>query len=224
MQSDCKIAVRLHLVTSAVNAPPANRRDARTRATERRIIEAAHRLFVEHGWSGTTLADVAAAADVAERTVYVRFGTKSALLRRVIEVAVAGDDEPRPLREREWYQTAVTAPTLDERVDAFAKGAAALLSRAAPVIAVAIRAMGLDSGLADTAAAGHAGTRDDIRRLWRRAHVDGLLPAHVDPTWLAETISVIGQADVYLLGREIHGWTPKKYENWLRTTIRRLLA
>jgi AcrR family transcriptional regulator len=224
MQSDCNVAARLQHVPAPVNATSPDRRTARVRATERQILVAAHRLFVERGWTATTLADVAATADVAERTVYVRFGTKAALLRRVIEVAVAGDDEPQPVRDREWYRVAATAPTLAARIDAFARGAAALLSRAAPVIAVALQAMGLDRDLAATAAAGHAHTREDLSNLWGQAHRDGLLPAHVDAEWFATTVSVIGQADVYLLGRELYGWTPEDYEGWLRTTLRRLLA
>lgn len=204
--------------------PPSDRRATRTRETERRILTAARELFVTRGWAGTTLTDVAATADVAERTVYVRFGTKAAILNRIIQIAVAGDDEPTAVRERQWYRTALTATTLDERIDAFAAGAAALMSRAAPVIAVALQAIGDDTTLAAAARAGHAGTREDIKQLWRQAHTDGLLPDHVDLTWFLDTIAVIGQADVYLLGTEVVGWTPRKYENWLRNTLRHLLT
>lgn len=224
MQCDCKIAVILHLVTNPVNADSTGRRDARTRATEARILRAASELFVTRGWSGTTVTDVATAADVAERTVYVRFGTKGALLRRAIDVAVAGDDEPVPVRERPWFQTALTAATLDERIDSYAAGAAALMKRAAPLIAVALQAVGDDSILADAASAGHAGTRDDLQRLWRQAEADGLIPGHVNVPWFLDTIAVIGQADVYLLGHEVVGWTPRRYEQWLQTTLRRLLS
>jgi AcrR family transcriptional regulator len=211
-------------VPDPVKRPIADRRETRIRETERRILAAAHELFVADGWAGTTLRDVAAAADVAERTVYVRFGTKGALLNRVIGAAIAGDADPIPVRDRPWYRTALTAPTLEGRIDAYAAGASALMSRAAPVIAVALSAMGDDSAIADSARAGHAGTREDVKRLWQRAHNDGLFPDHVDVTWFIETVSVILQADVYLLGVEVQSWTPRKYENWLRTTIRRLLA
>jgi AcrR family transcriptional regulator len=206
-----------------VNPLIPHRRENRTRETERRILAAAHELFVANGWAGTTLRDVAATADVAERTVYVRFGTKGALLNRVIGAAVVGDVDPIPVRDRPWYRTALTAPTLEERIDAYAAGASALMSRAAPVIAVALSAMGDDAALADSAKAGHAGTREDVKRLWRRAHKDGLVPDHVNIRWLVETVCVILQADVYLLGVEVQGWTSRKYEAWLRTTLVQLL-
>jgi AcrR family transcriptional regulator len=209
-------------MTRPVKPAPPDRRHSRARTTEGQILRAAHELFVTRGWVGTTLTDVAAAADVAERTVYVRFGTKMALLQRVIDVAVVGDDEPVAVREREWYRVAMTAPTLDERIDAYAKGAAALVARAAPVIAVALQAAGSEPGLAAAARAGHLGTRDDLRRLGQQAHKDGLIPDSVDLRWFLDTITVVGQADVYLLGVEVHGWTQRRYEKWLAATVRRL--
>ena len=223
MQPDCNDAVTLQLVVPSVNPRSHSRRDAQIRATEVRILAAARELFVTRGWSGTTLTDVAAAADVAERTVYVRFGTKAAVLQRVIQIAVAGDHEPTAVRDREWYQTALTAATLEERIDAFAAGGAALMSRAAPVIAVALQAIGDDPALGEAARAGHAASREDIRRVWRKAHADGLFPAGIDLAWFLDTVAVIGQADVYLLGGEVVGWTPRRYEKWLRSTLRQLL-
>jgi AcrR family transcriptional regulator len=45
---------------------------ARTRAA---IVEAAHERFGERGWSGTTIRDVAEAADVSPKTIEAVFGT-----------------------------------------------------------------------------------------------------------------------------------------------------
>jgi AcrR family transcriptional regulator len=53
---------------------------------------------------------------VAPRTVYVRFGTKQALFQRVMGVAVVGDTDPVDLANRDWAQRALTAATLQERL------------------------------------------------------------------------------------------------------------
>jgi AcrR family transcriptional regulator len=111
---------------AAVNS----RQAARIARTEARILEAATELFVRDGYQPTTLAAVAAAAGVGERTVYVRFGTKVALLRRAVDVAVAGDAEDRPVAERPWVLEALGAATLEERVDALVAGSVALMARA----------------------------------------------------------------------------------------------
>jgi AcrR family transcriptional regulator len=62
------------------------------------------------GYTATTLAAVAEAAQVGARTVYVRFGTKAALLKRVVDVAVVGDAEPVDVG-RDPARSAMTALT-----------------------------------------------------------------------------------------------------------------
>ena len=203
---------------------PAGLRAARVAENEERILRAAHDLFVRNGYRATTLTAVADAAGVAHRTVYVRFGTKAALLKRVIDVALVGDLAPIDVVSRTWYRTATTAPTLDERITALAKGSAQLLMSAADVIAVAREAEPAEPLLAAAARAGRAATRDAIRTFWARAHDDGLLPAGCDVTWLADTTGVLAHAETYLLMRETLQLTPEPYQNWLATTWRRMAA
>lgn len=45
---------------------------------------------------------VAADAGVALPTVELVFGTKAKLLKAVVDVAIAGDDEPVPMLDREY--------------------------------------------------------------------------------------------------------------------------
>jgi AcrR family transcriptional regulator len=222
MQLNCKIAVILHRVTKDVK--PAGLRAARVRENEERIVRAAHELFARHGYQATTLTAVADAAGVAHRTVYVRFGTKAALLKRVIDVALVGDLAPVDVINREWYRTATTAPTLDERIAAMAKGSARLMASAADVIAVAREAEPAEPLLAAAARAGRAATRDAVRTFWARARDDKLLPADCDLAWLADSTSVLAHAETYLLMRETLQLTPERYENWLAVTWRRMAA
>jgi len=203
---------------------PAGLRAARVVENEERILRAAHGLFVRHGYQGTTLTAVADAAGVAHRTVYVRFGTKATLLRRVIDMAVAGDLAPVDVVSREWYHTATTAPALEERITAFAEGSARLVTAAADVIGVALQAAPAEPELAAAARAGRAATRDAVRSFWTRARDDGLLPTGCDVTWLADTTSVLAHAETYLLMRQTLQMSPKQYENWLATTWRRMAA
>ena len=222
MQYHCKITVILHLMTKPVK--PTGLRAARVLENEERIVRAAHQLFVRDGYQATTLTAVADAAGVAHRTVYVRFGTKAALLKRVIDVALVGDLAPIDVVSREWYRTATTAPTLDARIAAFAAGSARLMASAADVIAVAREAEPTEPLLASAAHAGRAATRDAIWTFWTRAREDGLLPGGCDLTWLAETTSVLAHAEAYLLMRETLQMTQKRYQNWLATTWRRMAA
>ncbi|MBO0771315.1 MAG: helix-turn-helix transcriptional regulator [Actinobacteria bacterium] len=201
---------------------PAGLRAARVLANEERIVRAAHELFARNGYQATTLTAVADAAGVAHRTVYVRFGTKAALLKRVIDVALVGDLAPIDVVSREWYRTATTAPTLTARIAAAASGSTRLMASAADVIAVAREAEPAEPLLAAAARAGRAATRDAVREFWTRARDDGLLPAGCDLAWLADTTSVLAHAETYLLMRETLGMTPERYESWLATTWHRM--
>ncbi|HTR90384.1 MAG TPA: helix-turn-helix domain-containing protein [Trebonia sp.] len=209
-------------MTEAVKS--AGLRAARVLENEERILRAAHALFARNGYHATTLTAVADAAGVGHRTVYVRFGTKAALLKRVIDLAVAGDLAPIDVVSREWYRTATTAPTLQERIAEFAKGSARLVTSMADLIPVARQAEPTEPLLAAAARAGRAATRDAVRTFWERARDDGLLAAGCDVTWLADTTSALAHAETYLLMRETLRMSPERYENWLATTWHRLAS
>jgi Bacterial regulatory proteins, tetR family len=69
-------------------------REAQLARTEERIVAAATGLFLADGYVATTLDALAGRAQVGARTVYVRFGSKAALFKRVVDVAIVGDAEP----------------------------------------------------------------------------------------------------------------------------------
>ena len=54
-----------------------------------RIVDAARRLFAEHGFDEVTMAEVAAAASVARATVFNHFGSKHALVEAITEDVIA---------------------------------------------------------------------------------------------------------------------------------------
>ena len=74
---------------------PRRRYDAsgrRARAAERRsaVVDAARSRFLAHGFTDTTMSEVAADAGVSVESVYKWFGTKAGLLKAVWERALAG--------------------------------------------------------------------------------------------------------------------------------------
>jgi AcrR family transcriptional regulator len=55
-------------------------RERKKQRTRRALIEAAVRLFEERGYDGTTVADIAAAAELSTRTFFLHFPTKEAVV------------------------------------------------------------------------------------------------------------------------------------------------
>jgi AcrR family transcriptional regulator len=66
------------------------RRAEQARQTRNAIIETARRLFLRDGYAGTTIAAIAAAAQVSVETIYKAFGGKPGLVRAICDAALAG--------------------------------------------------------------------------------------------------------------------------------------
>jgi AcrR family transcriptional regulator len=221
MQFSCIDAVILQQMDEAVKT---DRRALRRAETERRLVEAATQLFTERGYAVTTLADIAAHADLAPRTLYLHFATKAELLLTCVQQAIVGDAEPVPLADRPAMGETMTAPTLDERLRLMASLTASLMERTGPLLEVAFQAAPAEPSVAAAAAAGRAATRQTLQEFWRRADEDGLLPPSTDLEWLTETAILLTHADTYLLIRRTAGWSIDTYRSWLHTTWRRLVS
>jgi AcrR family transcriptional regulator len=206
-----------------VNGSAGARRAERVAATEERLIDAAGLLFLRHGYAGTTLTAVAEAAGLAPRTVYLRFGTKAALFRRTMDVAVVGDTAAVDVAHRDWTRRSLTEPTLEERMRVWARGVREIMARLGPLLPVAEQAGAVEPEIAAAAQAARQDSREQVRRFWTRAAADGLLAPRADVDWLADTTAVVSAADTYLHIRRTLEWDDGTYEQWLLTTWRRLL-
>lgn len=187
---------------------------ARAERTEGRIIGAAAELFVAQGYRGATLSDVASAAGVSDRTVYVRFATKADLLKRVIDVAVVGDTQQIDLAHRDWVVTTMTAPTLHERLVADAAGTTALFVRLAPIIAIALQVEPDEPVIAASAQAGRDGTLAAVQSFWSTLYDDGLMNPDCDLAWVIATCGLLGTPETYLHMTRTTRWSPGEYEHW----------
>jgi AcrR family transcriptional regulator len=67
-------------VTTKAGRPTSDELERR----KQRVIEAATKLFVDHGFAATSLVDIARHAGVATRTIYQHFGDKADMFREVI--------------------------------------------------------------------------------------------------------------------------------------------
>jgi AcrR family transcriptional regulator len=181
--------------------------------TRRRVLEAALRLFVERGYAGTTVAAVAEEARVSPETIYLSLGGKRGLLEGVIEMAIAGGDDP-PTEENEWWDAVAQLPSARERLERIVECSCRILARTAPVHAV-IR------GAADKEAfAAALGTRllherltnqtDRIRRYLRGDLAEGLSISEAGQRYCALT-----SPELYYLFTVELGWTAEQHEKWL---------
>ena len=209
-------------VTSDREPPPL--RQAQTALTEDRIVAAATDLFLTSGYVDTTLEAVAKAARVGVRTVYVRFGTKAELFKRVVDVAIVGDTAPVDVLGRDWMQLALTAPTAAERIAAAAAAGRQIMERSGALFAVALQAAAIEPAIQEAFQEGRRGARRAQEVFWTAMADDGLLPAGADVAWLIGTTGLLGSAETYLQAGYLYSWSFDQYEEWLVTTWSRLAA
>jgi AcrR family transcriptional regulator len=204
----------------AAGPPPL--RQAQVALTEQRIVTAATGLFLADGYLATTLEAVAKQARVGARTVYVRFGTKAALFKRVVDVAIVGDTDPVDVLGRDWMREALTAPTAAARIAAGAAAGRQIMARTGPLFAVAQQAAAVEPLI--------AGFWDQGRRQYRRAQQvfwaamarDGLLAQDADLDWLTDSAAILGAAETYLLTTRLTSWDLDAYQAWLADGLTRL--
>jgi AcrR family transcriptional regulator len=81
-------------------------------AQERRaaVVEAASRLFMREGFSGTTIARIAEDAGVSEEMVYKVFGNKIALVQAIRAKALAGEGPVHAERRSDLMQASQNDP------------------------------------------------------------------------------------------------------------------
>ncbi len=108
-------------------------RRERSEASRLRIVKAAYRLFCERGYSGTMLADVAAASGVAVQTVRFHYHTKGELLSRAYDLAVMGEGEPLAPQHQAWWAAAEEADDVVGAAASLASGVGAIMIRVTPL-------------------------------------------------------------------------------------------
>ena len=139
----------------------ARRQDAAQRRRAA-VVEAAGRLFMREGFSGTTIARIAADAGVSEETVYKAFGNKIALVRAIRDKALAGEGPVHAERRSDRMQASHRDPRTIIR--GWGVLTMEVAPRVAPVLLLVREAAASDPEL--------AGLREemDAARLTRMAH------------------------------------------------------
>ncbi|MEV0999454.1 helix-turn-helix domain-containing protein [Nonomuraea sp. NPDC050202] len=192
--------------------------------TRRRVLSAAGDLFVAQGYGATTLQEVADRAGVAVQTVYFVFGNKRRLLKELVDVTIAGDDEPVATLDRPWFREAMAAATAGEHLLRHVAGTRAVLERVAPMTKVL-----------EVAAA----TDPEVPQMWPEAED----PRHVVATAAARSLMAkpgarrevpvedaadllygVLSPDLYLLFVRERGWAPERFERWAYETLLRDLV
>ena len=183
------------------------------------ILDAAAKLFVDPGYAATPLTAIATEAGVAIQTVYKIFGSKKALLSALIDVTIAGDDEPVPLSQRSFVAEIAALPDLRAKLARSARHLSDTQARQARVV---------------VALAGAATADPDAAAIWRKNLADRRRGMAMFAAELASTgqvrpdLPVERVTDILWLAMDVRnydylvrerGWSVQEFERWYVDTV-----
>ncbi len=172
------------------------------------LVAAATTLFLQHGWTATTMTQVAAAAGLARPTLYLHFDTKLALLIACIDSALSDV----PVAERADYQAMAHGSTPRRAVTA-ARWLRDAYQRSAPIQRV------LDDAASSSAEAAQAHARMEQRRHDEFTRACSLvLAGQSPPLAFVDEIWALGSRMMWFKLAE-RGWSPQDWEAWFTRVI-----
>jgi AcrR family transcriptional regulator len=188
--------------------------------TRRAILHAAARLFVDPGYSATSVAAVARAAGVSTQTVYNAFATKPGLLKSVYDVTLAGDDSDVPFSERPEVKATYEVEDPREFLRAYAALGRSVLDRVGSLsLQVAAGAAAGDPDLValqqiidDERAAG-------TLMVAQRAAELGKLAPGLTVERARDRIWTLNSVQVWHLLTVGRGWTGDEYQEWIGSAM-----
>jgi AcrR family transcriptional regulator len=185
----------------------------------RLVCDAARRLFSAKGYLATSIDDIAAEAGVARPTVFTAVGPKPAILKAVVDQAIAGDDQAIPVADRRWFTEAIDEPDPRRAIGLHARNLCDIQQRFALLLHALETAAAVD---ADAAA-----LHTEIRRQ-RRVGIAGIAAdiaakatLRCDEQTLTDMLVALPH-DAYR--RLVHeaGWPVEKFRTWLADLVERV--
>lgn len=192
---------------------------ARTRLARAAVIDAARTLFFERGYGATTIEAISALSDVPPATVYRLFSSKRGILKALLDVSIAGDDEAVPMADRPPVRSLLAAPDPRNKVAGFVAIAAQVNSRTAAIYRILVSAAASDpdaAALLDELTRQRQDGQGGLARSLARA---GALRPKLRERDAGDIIHALMSPEVYRLLVVDRGWPPERYEKWLTETL-----
>jgi AcrR family transcriptional regulator len=204
------------MVTSAGQRSTAGKgTQARTRLARAAVAEAARTLFLDRGYGATTVEAISTLSDVPAATVYRLFGSKLGILKALLDISIAGDDQSVPLEERPQVLALLADPDPRDQLSGFAGIARGIMSRTEPVYRILVSAADSDPDaaalLAEQSRQRQRGQGGIARHLARA----GALRPGLRERDAADIIHALMSPEVYRLLVRDRRWSPDRYEQWL---------
>jgi AcrR family transcriptional regulator len=179
---------------------------------------------VDHGYGAATIAGIARRAAVSPETVYATFRTKRGILAALVDVSIAGDDEPLAIIDRDWVGELRSEPDRGRRIEILAHQGRLILERRASIDTIVQGAAAADPEIGSLLESGRAERHAGQRALLgivagSRGFRNGLT---LDGA--ADILFALGSPEVYRLLTDVRGWSADRFEAWYTHEIESLVG
>lgn len=203
---------------------PAPDRQARTRRTRAAVVEAARSLFLERGYSATTIEAISERSDTPQATVYRLFSSKLGILKAVLDVSIVGDDEAVAMLDRPHVRALLSDQEPKHQLAGFAALLRDVMARVASVHRTLAEAARADKDAASLLAEIARQRQEGQRRIARSLARSNALRPDLRERDAADLIYTLASPEVYCLLVFDRSWSGERYEQWLhRILVEQLL-
>jgi AcrR family transcriptional regulator len=189
-------------------------RAEKAQANRQRMRAAAQTLFASRGYSATSMQAIADEAGMAVQTLYFTFRTKRALLSELLDVAVAGDDEPVPTLERPRVLAAIDNPDPVVQLHELAGIAREIYERVAPVLQVVAHAAPGDPEIHELWMTNNAQRAVVMERFITALAGKTPLRDGLDTATAIDIALALQSPEMYQFLTVRRGWSPARWEQW----------
>jgi AcrR family transcriptional regulator len=182
-------------------------------------VEAARTLFVDRGYGATTIEAVSDRSDVPPATVYRLFSSKLGILKALLDVSIAGDDQALPVLDRPEIAALFAAPDPEELLAGFARINVAISERSGHIHQILTSAACSEPEAANLLGQYTQQRQQGQGQIARALARAGALRVDLRERDAADIIHVFMSPEVYRLLVTDRGWSRARYEQWLKNAL-----
>jgi AcrR family transcriptional regulator len=192
---------------------------ARTRLARRAVVEAARALFVDRGYGATTIEAVSDLSDVPPATVYRLFSSKLGILKALLDVSIAGDDRALPVLDRPEVAAQFAEPDPERLWAGFARISVTINERSGQIYQIMASAASSEPEAANLLGQYTQQRQQGQGHIARALARAGVLRPDLRERDAADIVHVLMSPEVYRLFVADRGWSPARYEKWLKNAL-----
>jgi AcrR family transcriptional regulator len=192
-------------------------------ATRTRIARAAAELFASQGYPQTSIDQIATRAGVARPTVYTAFTGKPALLKEAVDLMLAGDDAPVPVRDRPWVQEVLDQRDQQVMLKLQARNDRTINQRVAPLYEAVRNASATDNDIAQLYATLKQQRLTGASITVQALAALGPLRGDVDLDTATDILWALKDPALCTALVTDRGWPADRYETWLARAMQQSL-